>query len=184
MHLTDLENELNSARQLKDPKAPKVKLRTMSEVQNALKEIKGTPAERVAKSTSINPATGQTRKIYTTKEASAPIDLSRYKLNPDTPIMNKVVGVAKGAKDVLAPQVLKIGSGILGGLGAVSSANDFVNEYRKSGSLTDPRVMAKGAGALGGVLMTIPSPWTEIPGAALSAVGMAPDVYDYLTKEK
>ena len=182
MHLSDLENEVTKARQLKDPKAGKVKLRTMSEVQDAIKEVKGSPAERVAKTTSVDPRTGQPKKIYSIKEGSAPIDLAKYKVNPDTPILNKVVGVAKNAKTFVAPQLMKLGSGALGGLGALSSANDFKNEYEKHG-LNNWRTIAKGAGTLGGGLMMVPSPWTEIPGAALSAVGMVPDVVDYFSGE-
>ena len=197
VHLKDLENEVTKLRQAADPSAPKVKLRTMSEVQDAIKEIQGsaasTKSQPIYKPVPGRPGvfteTGNFRSVTTPAAPGA--DLSSYVRNPNTPIKNAVTAPAKAVQRAvtgLAPSALRIAAGGLGGLGAATSGYDAwemahdpkYGGSSEQGNYFNPYVMGKEAQALGGAMMMVPG--MQIPGAAMTAVGMAPEAYDLATE--
>ena len=197
VHLKDLENEVTKLRQAADPSAPKVKLRTMSEVQDAMKEIQGsaasTKSQPIYKPVPGRPGvyteTGNFRSVTTPATPGA--DLSSYVRNPNTPIKNAVTAPAKAVQRAvtgLAPSALRIAAGGLGGLGAATSGYDAwemahdpkYGGSSEQGNYFNPYVMGKEAQALGGAMMMVPG--MQIPGAATTAVGMAPEAYDLATE--
>jgi hypothetical protein len=188
LHLSDLEKEVTNARRAVNPGAAPVKLRTMSEVQDALKEIKFKP-EEVKTKPRVEMVEGkpgvfrQTGEFTTSRTpAQAGIDLTKYERNPKTPIMNEIKGSAKTAGNIAKgalPSIGRIGLGALGGLGALTSGYDTFEHAREHG-WKDPRTWSKAAATLGGGLMMIPTPVTEAAGMALNAPELAWSGYDYL----
>lgn len=87
-------------------------LRTMSEVQQALKFIQGEEAQRVAKT--ITDPTGMKRNIYRTIPGREPVDLSAYERS----IANKAMAAAKATP----PVVGKIARGAVAGAAGVPMA--------------------------------------------------------------
>lgn len=139
-------------------------IRTMSEVQDAIKQVQAQP--RTAKTVSIDPRTGAPRKIFTAPKPA--IDLSQFKhvSNMATRAADEVgrgVELIKGA----LPSAGRIGFGALGGANAAMSGYDAYNEYRKEGFT--PRVASKFASTVGGGLSMLPFGVTQIVGAGLQA---------------
>jgi hypothetical protein len=159
-------------------------VRTMSEVQDALANIKGAPSERVAKTASIDPKTGQPRKIYSTTPGKAPIDLSAYKHTP-TLTTRAADQAAKGAELVKGalPSVGRVGVGALGGALAGSQLYDAFKEYdypNKGLRMPTARNAAQFASGAGGALAMLPFGVTQGLGLALQAPELAYQGYDAL----
>jgi hypothetical protein len=159
-------------------------IRTMSEVQDALANIKGEPMERVSKTASINPATSQPRKIYTTTPGKPPIDLSAYKFNPT--VVTRAADQAAHAADIVKgalPSVARIGVGGLGGALAGSQLYDAFKQYRQEGEglhMPSARNAAQFASGAGGALGMLPFGVTQGLGMALQAPELAYQGYEGL----
>jgi hypothetical protein len=169
VHLDDLEKAYNDFLKSKDPTAEAKKLRTMAEVQEALKAVKPTGAERT------KVGSGQRGSIYRTTAGSSGIDLSKYAPNPNTPVTNAVKSGIRTAGNVgraVLPVAARVATGALGGLNALTEGYDTAESYKKHGA-GDRRTIGKGMKTLGGGLMMIPG--LQVPGAALTALGMIPD---------
>jgi hypothetical protein len=159
-------------------------VRTMSEVQDALANIKGTPSERVAKTTSIDPKTGMPRQVFTTTPGRAPIDLSAYKHTPT--IMTRAADQAANAGDLVKgalPSVGRIGVGALGGALAGSQLYDAFEQYKKEGPgmrLPSARNAAQFASGVGGALSMLPFGVTQGAGLVLQAPELGYQAYEGL----
>jgi hypothetical protein len=159
-------------------------VRTMSEVQDALANIKGAPSERVAKTASIDPKTGQPRKIYSTTPGKSPIDLSAYKHTPTmaTRAMDQAANAGQVVKGAL-PSVGRVGVGALGGALAGSQLYDAFKEYdykNKGLRMPTARNAAQFASGAGGALAMLPFGVTQGVGLALQAPELAYQGYDAL----
>jgi hypothetical protein len=192
--LSDLEKEFNNFLKTQDSAAAPRKLRTMSEVQEALAAIKPTPDQMVAKprvemvpgKPGVFRETGQvTSKLI---PGSPGIDLEKYAPNPNTPVRNAAVSAGKTTADVakgFLPPIARVGLGALGGLSAGVSGVDTADYFRNvknSGKepFLDPRLYSKAAATFGGGLMTLPikSPYVQGAGMLLSAPEMALQAYE------
>jgi hypothetical protein len=114
--------------------------------------------------------------------------LEKYAPNPKTPIKNAVVSAGKTTADVakgFLPSVARVGLGTLGGLSGALSAADAYDYYKNhKDPLLDPRFYSKGAAALGGGLMMIPTPMSQGVGMALSAPEMGLSAYEMYEANK
>jgi hypothetical protein len=159
-------------------------VRTMSEVQDALANIKGSPSERVAKTTSIDPKTGLPKQIFTTTPGRAPIDLSAYKHTP-TVMTRAADQAARGAEVVKGalPSVGRVGVGALGGALAGTQLYDAFNQYKKEGEglhMPSLRNAAQFASGAGGALSMLPFGVTQGAGLVLQAPELAYQGYEGL----
>lgn len=159
-------------------------VRTMSEVQDALANIKGSPSERVAKTTSIDPKTGLPKQIFTTTPGRAPIDLSAYKHTP-TVMTRAADQAARGAEVVKGalPSVGRVGVGALGGALAGTQLYDAFNQYKKEGQglhMPSARNAAQFASGAGGALSMLPFGVTQGAGLVLQAPELAYQGYEAL----
>ncbi|UOF78412.1 transglycosylase slt domain [Caudoviricetes sp.] len=153
-------------------------IRTMSEVQDAIKSIQAQP--RTAKVASVNPQTGQPRKIFTAPKPA--VDLTQFKHTP-TMATRAADEAARGVELVKGalPSAGRIGLGALGGANAAMSGYDAYKLYEKEGFT--PRVASKMAATVGGGLSMLPFGVTQVIGAGLQAPELAWTGYDYLTKD-
>ena len=173
LRLSDLEKEQNALLKARNPGTAPTKIRTMAEVQEALRALKPTATERVKKGAS-----------YVMNQGSPGIDLSKYEVNAKTPVRNTIRQAARTAGDVTRsalPSAARIGLGALGGVGLLGGGYDTYEHVKEHG--WNPRALSKAAGTVGGGLMMIPTPITEGLGLALSAPELALTGYDYLTKK-
>jgi hypothetical protein len=160
------------------------KIRTMAEVQNALKAIQEVKSERVAKTTSINPATGQPRQVFTTTPGRPAVDLSKYERTPS--IFSNVAEEAANAGRIVKgalPSVARVGFGALGGALAGSQLYDAFKDYEKEGEglhMPSGRTAAKFASGAGGALSVLPFGVTQAAGLALQAPELAYQASDYV----
>jgi hypothetical protein len=123
------------------------------EEENLRKEAQRRVAEQQAKAEATAKAT---------KEAEA-TKIATQKAEEEAARRGKYLGYGKGA--------LKIGSGVLGG---VMAGKDIYDLYNKpTGEQWSDEDVGKAISAGGGALMTVPTPYTELGGLALSGVGMA-----------
>lgn len=154
-------------------------IRTMAEVQEAVKQVQAQP--RTAKVASVDPRTGQPRKIFTAGKPQ--VDLSQFRHTP-TMASKAAEEAARGVEVVKGalPSVGKVGFGALGGANAAISGYDAYNQYKKEGFT--PRVASKLAATVGGGLSMLPFGVTQIVGAGLQAPELAWTGYDYLTKDE
>jgi hypothetical protein len=190
LNLSDLEKEYNALLKAKDPATNTVKIRTMAEVQQALNAIKPTPDEMIAKPRveQVRPGVFRETGEFTSKKipGNPGIDMSKYELNPNTPVRNEVKAGVKTAGNVVKgalPSVARVGIGTLGGLGALSGGYDTYESAREKG-WTDPRTISKGAATLGSTLMMYPSLPTEIVGGLLNVPELIWNGYDWVQKGK
>jgi hypothetical protein len=168
------------------------KLRTQSEVQNALKAIQEVKSQRTPK---INPTTGQPRKIFTLTPGRPAVDLSKYERTPSifSKAADEVSNVGQMVKGAL-PSVARVGVGALGGALAVpqmyDAFKDYLKDYQKEGEglqMPSGRTAAKFASGAGGALATLP--WGVTQGAGLVAqipelVYQASDYVDTLKERR
>jgi hypothetical protein len=173
------------------------KIRTMSEVQNALKAIQKVDAERIAKTASIDPKTGMPRKIYTTVPGRAPVDLTQFEVKPTGPVrqaLSRELSSAGELTRAVAPSVGRIAMGGLGGAGAVMSGLDAyelskkIEEDKKKGIKHETimgmtpdewRLRTKQAATVGGAMSMWPAGITQLGGLALSSPELAWSIYDW-----
>lgn len=194
VHLSDLEREFNNLKKSQDPSAAARKLRTMSEVQEALAAIKPTPDQIIAKprvemvpgKSGVFRETGQvTSKLI---PGNPGIDLEKYAPNPNTPVRNVATNAGKSVVDFtkgVAPSLGRVALGGLGGLSSALSAIDAADYYKThKDPLLDPRFYSKGAAALGGGLMMIPYPLSQGAGMLLSAPEMGLSAYEMYEANK
>lgn len=169
------------------------KIRTMSEVQSALKSIQAEPAQRIAKVASINPSTGTPKKIYTSVPGRPAKDLSKYERVFNSPVRQAVSREFQTAGEVarsLAPSATRVGFGALGGANAMMTGFDAWEMAQKLKAQKDPswvdwaRLASKSAATLGGGLSMVPAGWTQILGGALQAPEAAWSLYDYSQKNR
>ena len=181
MSLADLEKEYNKAIQVTHPGSATVKIRTMSEVQQALDAMKPTTGTRVA----TKNVRGST---YKTIPGAPGINTSAYTINPNTPLRNDLKSGVTATKNFVSgaiPTAGKLGLGALGGAQALSGGYDtWDRAVDKGKGWMDPRTITKGASTLGGLGLMIP--WK--PAQVAGALAMAPEAYlsgkDSLSKEE
>jgi len=175
------------------------KIRTMSEVQNALNAIQAVEERKVAKPL-VKMVPGrpgvfeETGKVTTSTTPGRPgVDLSKYEMKPGSPLANAVrremSTVGEVAKTV-APSVGRIGVGALGGLTAGTQGFDAY-QMAKALAKKNPdeisagdtaRLTAKAVAALGGGLSVLPFGVTQAAGLALQVPQAGIDVYDWYKK--
>jgi len=159
-------------------------VRTMSEVQDALANIKGAPSERVAKTVSIDPKTGLPRQIFTTIPGKPPTDLSGYRYTPN--LATRAVDEAKNVGEMFKgalPSVARVGIGTLGGALAGMQLHDAFEQYKKEGEglhMPSARNAAQFASGAGGALSMLPFGVTQVIGGALQAPELAYQGYEGL----
>ena len=169
-------------------------VRTMSEVQDALKNIQAVPEQQITKPVYKPQAYGSKVLVDTGKvlPATLPgkpaVDLSAYKYTPTVGgrIADQAANVAEIAKGAL-PSAGRIGVGVLGGALAGKDLYDAYKQYQKEGGgwhLPSARNAAQWAGGVGGALATLPFAPTQVFGAALQAPELAYQGADWLAKHK
>jgi hypothetical protein len=119
-------------------------VRTPSEIQDALKVIKGSPAERVAKSTSIDPRTGLPKKIFSVNPAIPPVDLSPYTYKPT--LASKATSFVFNK----LPSVGRVGLGALGGAEGLSQGYSMLKDEQEKKPM-DYTKLVSGLGSLASV---------------------------------
>ena len=165
-------------------------VRTMSEVQDALANIKEVPEQKVTKPVYKPQAYGSktlmdTGKVLpTTIPGRQAIDLSAYKHNPT--VVTRAIDQAANAADIVKgalPSVARIGVGALGGALAGSQLYDALNQYRQEGKglhMPSARNAAQLASSAGGALSMLPFGVTQGAGLALQAPELAYQGYENL----
>jgi hypothetical protein len=154
-------------------------IRTQSEVQSAIDEIKAKPRKPM-----VNPRTGKPMSAFTAGKPA--VDLSAYKYNPN--FVQKAIDEAKHAGEIVKgalPSAGRVGLGALGGALSLMQLDDAVNQYKKEGEeqgetwhVPSLRNAAQFSGVAGGALSTIPTLPTQLIGAGLTGVSLLPDAYD------
>jgi hypothetical protein len=168
------------------------KIRTMSEVQNALDSIKEVPEVKGTKpvykpSSAGSTVLTDTGKVlpYSTPGRPA-LDLTPYEYEPS--LMNNAVDRVKSAGEAVKgalPSFGRVGIGALGGALAGKQAYDAFDQYQKEGGgwhVPSGRNAAQFASALGGGLSVLPFGVTQAAGLGLlQAPELAYQGYDALT---
>jgi hypothetical protein len=159
------------------------KIRTMAEVQNALKAIQEVKSQRTPKTVSTNPATGQPRQIFSNTPGRPAVDLSKYErtANIFSKAADEASNVGQMVKGAL-PSVARVGVGALGGALAGSQMYDAFKDYQKEGQglhMPSGRTAAKFASGAGGALATLPFGVTQGAGLVLQAPELAYQASDY-----
>ncbi len=159
------------------------KIRTMSEVQTALKALQEVKSERVAKET-----TGMRRPIYTTTPGRPAVDLSKYETKPAGPVRQAVRRELQTAGDVVKsvlPSVGRVGIGGLGAANAMMQGYDAWEMAQKLKAMNDPswvdyaRLATKTMATVGGGLSMLPFAPTQAAGLALQAPEMGIEAYEF-----
>lgn len=179
------------------------KIRTMSEVQNALRAIQAVEEKKVAKPMvrmvpgrpGVFEETGQFRTSTTPGRPG--YDLSKYEMKPTGPVRQAVGRELATVGEVgraVAPSVGKIALGGLGGASALMSGYDAyelskkIEEDKKKGikhetymGLTPDewRLVSKSAATVGGGLGVMPFGLTQLGGLALSVPELGWSAYDW-----
>ena len=158
------------------------KIRTMSDVQNALKAVQEVKSERVGKTASIDPKTGSPRQIFTQTPGRPAVDLSQFERSPTmaTRAADQIRHGAEVMKSAL-PSVGRVGLGVLGGALAGKQLYEAFDQYKKEGEglhLPSPRNAAQFASGAGGALAMLPFGVTQAAGLALQAPEVGFQAYD------
>ena len=163
------------------------KIRTMSEVQNALKAIQAVEEQKVAKPMvkMIEGRPGvyeQTGRFTTSTTPGKPaVSLAPYEIPEQGPMRAAVGRQLQTAGEVtrsIAPSAGRVGLGVLGGANAVMTGYDAWEMAQKLKKANDPswidwaRLATKGAATLGGGLSMLPFGLTQGAGIALQAPEM------------
>jgi hypothetical protein len=156
------------------------KIRTPSDVQNALKAIQEVKIERVAK---VDPSTGMPRKIYTMEAGRPAVDLSEFERKPGflNRAADELSDLGNMAKGKLS-SVGKVGLGGFGGAVAGSQLYDAVDQYQKEGAglhMPSMRNAAQFASGIGGALGSVPTGITQAAGLALQVPALGYQAMDY-----
>jgi len=175
------------------------KIRTMSEVQNALSAIQAVEERKVAKPL-VKMVPGrpgvfeETGKVTTSTTPGRPgVDLSKYEMKPGSPLANAVrreMGTAGEVAKTVAPSVGRIGVGALGGLTAATQGFDAYQLAKALGKKSPDeittedmlRLGAKGLSAVGGGLSVLPFGVTQGLGLAAQIPQTGFDLYDWYKK--
>lgn len=203
LSLTDLEKEISALQKISDPNAKPVKIRTMSEVQNALKAIQAVEEKKITKPmvqlVPDRPGVFQETGKFTTRTipGSPGVDLTKYEMKPTGPVRQAVsreLNTITEAGRTVAPSLGRIAVGGLGGAGAAMSLVDAyelakkIEEDKRRGikqetylGLTPDewRLASKSAATAGGLMGVVPTGLTQIGGLALSAPELAWSAYDW-----
>ena len=164
------------------------KIRTMSEVQQALKAMQGVKAERAGKVVSVDPATGRQRKIFTTTPGRPAADTSMFETKPAGPLRQAIRRELSGAGDVVRsvmPSVGRIGLGGLGAANAMMQGYEAMEMAEKLKKMDDPswvdyaRLASKAMATVGGGISMLPFGATQIGGVLLQAPEAALGTLDY-----
>ena len=164
------------------------KINTMGELGEAYKTIAPTPAERIPKTTSIDPKTGVAKQVFRTVPGKPGIDLAPYAVsNARAAVQDAVSTISRGTSNIATP-ALRVGVGGLGGATAALSAYDasklferLKKQYdaKEEISLKDvARLGTKGLATVGGLASIIPHPAAQATGLALQAPETALSAYD------
>jgi hypothetical protein len=151
----------------------------MSEVQDALAEVKGAPETTVQKPVVKYVAPNryeETNQFRVSQTPSKPaIDLTEYETKQGirAALRRQGAKAAEGATRFL-PSISRVGLGGVGGALAVPAAYNAFEDVKKEG--WTPRTTAESLAALGGGLMAIPTPFTEIGGALLQVPQLGMDI--------
>lgn len=171
------------------------KIRTMSEVQNALRAIQAVEEQKITKPMvrmvpgrpSVFEQTG--RFTSSTIPGSPGVDLSQYevKAGPIRQAVGRQLQTAGEVAGSVLPSAARVGLGALGGAGAVMSgydAWDMANRLKndpKAGLSDYGRLAAKTSSALGGALSMLPFGVTQGAGLLMQAPELAYQGYDALS---
>jgi hypothetical protein len=164
------------------------KIRTMSEVQTALKALQEVKPERVGKPVSVDPTTGMQRKIYSTTPGRPAVDLSRYETKPAGPVRQALRRELQTAGDVVKsvlPSVGRVGVGGLSAANAMMQGYDAWEMAQKLKAMNDPswvdyaRLATKTMATVGGGLSMLPFGYTQAIGLGLQAPEMGIEAYEY-----
>lgn len=180
------------------------KIRTMSEVQQALNAIKAVEETKTAKPVvkMVPGRTGMFQETGMYRTSTTPgrpgIDLSQYEVKPSSPFRQALGRELQTAGEVsksLVPSAGRIGLGALGGAGAMMSGYDAYELAQKikrekqqgvkhktiMGLTPDEwRLASKSAATVGGGMSMLPFGVTQIGGMALQAPEMAISGYEGL----
>jgi len=175
------------------------KIRTMSEVQNALNAIQAVEEKKVAKPL-VKMVPGrpgifeETGRVTTSTTPGKPgVDLSKYEMKPGSPLSNAVrreMGTVGEVAKTVAPSAGRIGLGALGGLTAATQGFDTYQLAKVLGKKSPDeitkedmfRLGAKGLSALGGGLSVLPFGLTQGLGLAAQVPQAGFDLYDWYKK--
>ena len=163
------------------------KIRTMSEVQDALSEVKGAPETTVQKPKVklIRPDVFEKTDEFRVSRTPAkpPIDLTKYETKEGIRAALRRSGAkaAEGATRFL-PSIARVGLGGAGAAGAAMSGYNAIEDYKEDKGFS-PRVVMGGMNALGGGLMSFPFPVTQAAGALLMAPQTTADLAGYAAKK-
>lgn len=154
------------------------KIRTMSEVQQALDAIKEVKSERVGKTVSTDPRTGQPKQIFSTTPGRPAVDLTPYEVKPTGPL-GKMAGreLQAGSEFLksLTPSFGRVAVGGLGGLNAAVTGYEADEMRRELAKMENPswadyaRLASKYLATAGGGLSMFPSGITQAAGLGLQA---------------
>lgn len=163
------------------------KIRTMSEVQQALAAIQKVEEKKTAKPM-VRMVPGrpgvfeETGRMTTSTIPGRPgVDLTPYERPVRGPIGQAASRAALTTGETIrgiAPSMARVGLGGLGGVAAGMQGYDAYEQFRKEG--LSPRTASKAAAALGGGLMMLPFGVTQIPGMVLQAPEMGISTYELL----
>jgi len=162
------------------------KIRSPSEVQDALVKIKATPPTREPVVRSVDPTTRQPRKIFRFTPNNPGIDLSQFEHTPT--FLSNLADEASAAKNLVKaaiPSVARVGVGALGGGLSALQLKDAFDQYQREGGgwhIPSGRNAAQFASGAGGALSTLPFGLTQVAGAALQAPELAYNIKDYTNK--
>lgn len=154
------------------------KIRTMSEVQQALDAIKEVKSERVGKTVSTDPRTGQPKQIFSTTPGKPAVDLSPYETKPTGPLRQAAERELQAGSEFVKsalPSLGRIAIGGLGGLNAATTGYDAYEMAQKLKKANDPswvdyaRLASKSLATVGGGLSIIPAGVTQAVGLGLQA---------------
>lgn len=163
------------------------KIRMMKEVQDALKEVYGTPETTVEKPKVklIRPDVFEKTNEFRVSQTPAkpPLDLTKYETKEGirAALLRQGAKAAEGATRYL-PSIARVGLGGAGAAGAAMSGYNAIEDYKEDKGFS-PRVVMGGMNALGGGLMSFPFPVTQAAGALLMAPQTTADLAGYAAKK-
>jgi hypothetical protein len=164
------------------------KIRTMSEVQNALKAIQAVEDQKTTKPVyrmvSGRPGVFEETGMVTTSTTPGrpAVDLSKYEMKPQGPMRQAVtrqLGNAAEATRAMIPSFARVaGAGLGGATAAISGveALEMADKLRKAGNpswVDYARLAVKAGSALGGGLSVVPTGITQALGLGLQVPEMA-----------
>ena len=162
------------------------KIRTMSEVQTALRAIQAVEEQKVAKPVvkMVPGRPGMFEETGMFRTATTPgrpgVDLTPYEIKsgPARQAIGRELQTAGEVGRAVLPSVAKVGIGGLGAANAAMQGYDAYELWRREGMT--PRVASKMAATVGGGLSMLPFGVTQAVGLGLQAPELAWEGYDWL----